>query len=711
MASPENTNTDDLNEILRERAKILNEQAEINRNLDDYIRELPLGKKTGSLDQRTIDSYRIQIEGLKEKQKQIKIRLEEIDKKEKELKSARIANTDISALQTPIKVINKDQNQESQNSTIVPVIPYSATQQSDKTQDNDKMDEQGYLGKLRNSNEINDKQYVLLKPYESFINDLTIGQKQKLLKALKKDPDHVIEYIENLQNKDTSNNDDSDEPLDEAKDLYNDLLIINKKIKNKERLTQIEYDKIKNIDDHIENLENNEKVDKKIIEQLKKFKRTNINEKSLDYIDENPDLLRDSNKVYFDDYIGLFKMCMRLFTYLCIFLIIFILLLSIVALLKLIYDIIVNVVSLFVNNDNLSRSLSLDYLSKTVTRCTKDNFGDDRFYIITEQKQNLIIFNIGIYVLYLLLLYLFVYFILFIYSKVMEKPLIGDPQALFNPPLFITLMAFIIGYCVVHLFLYKTIFKEYIYSPYKELQLREKEIDDKIAEYIIIYATDSSGNIDKNQVLVDHTFFEILYDASRIDELNQIFLDGVKTEDKDECLEQKIMIYNIYCYLREYIPFTKDMQDRFKDYCTTTSDNKPKFTDSDIPMTFVAMLNNNEVKMIRKFNEDLNYYNEVPDDKLEYFNKLNSNITDKIKKINLLILTNTNTMVPFFLTIFYIIAIVIVNFIILYIIIFIITTNQEQTIKEFNPYIYLLLDKIRENIYNPIINYILGNYK
>ena len=128
-------------------------------------------------------------------------------------------------------------------------------------------------------------------------------------------------------------------------------------------------------------------------------------------------------------------------------------------------------------------------------------------------------------------------------------------------------------------------------------------------------------------------------------------------------------------------------------------------------MTFVAMLNNNEVKMIRKFNEDLNYYNEVPDDKLEYFNKLNSNITDKIKKINLLILTNTNTMVPFFLTIFYIIAIVIVNFIILYIIIFIITTNQEQTIKEFNPYIYLLLDKIRENIYNPIINYILGNYK
>ena len=502
----------------------------------------------------------------------------------------------------------------------------------------------------------------------------------------------------------------------EATKLFEKVKVIAEKLRNKSPIELDENSIINNKDALINDLKRDPRYKsdneyRKYVDNLQRYANDNLTEKSTSYIKENQEkFLRDPEKIYFDDYTALFKLCLSLFTYLAIFLIIFILLLSLIALCKLIVSIIVNIVSLFVNDDNMSRSLSLDYLNKTMTRCTKDKLDDDRFYIITEQKQNLSIFNIGIYAIYLIIFYFMLYFIIFIYSKIIDKDIVGNPTILFNPPLFITLLAFIIGYSIVHLFLYTTIFKQFVYSPYKELQRRETAIDDKIAEYILIYAVDGNGNEDKNQLIVDNNFFDIIYDASRLDELNDIFMNGVKTENASQCLEQKIMIYNLYCYLREYIPFSKQMQDKFKDYCTTTANNKPKFTSSDISMTFVSMLNNSEIKMLRKYNEDLNYYNQIPDNKIEYFNKLNTNITNKVKEINLLILTNTNTMIPFFLTIIYICLIVVLNFCILYMIIFIVSLNKAETVEHFNVYIYMMLYNIKIYIYDPIIKYIIGRY-
>lgn len=499
----------------------------------------------------------------------------------------------------------------------------------------------------------------------------------------------------------------------EIKEFYNELKVIGDKLKIQGIITQDEYDKVKNLEAHIRKFKNNKRFKgdieyENIISNIQDLKQSHVSDDKLLYIDENKDeFLRDKDKIYFQDYIAIFKLCLRLLTYLSIAFIIFILLLSIVAFFKLIYDIIVNVTSLFVNSDNSSRSLSLDYLSKTITRCTKDNFNDDRFFILTEQKQNINIFTIGIYILYLILLYLFVYFILFLYSKIADKTLIGDPTYLDKEGMFMMLLFTIIMYSIIHLLVYKYIFKQNIYSPYKELQLREKEIDTKLTEYILIYAQGPDNKL-SDDILVDHKFFEILYDASRIDELNEIFMDGIKTNDATECLEQKIIIYNIYCYLREYIPFTEEMKEKFKNYCTSDANNKPKFTDSNIPMTFVAMLNNREIKMIRKYNEDLSYYSDIPDKNIEYFNELNTNITEKIKKINLLILTNTNTMIPFFLTIFYIFFIVILNLIVLYIIIFIVVSRKDITLKEFNPYVYGILYNIKIFVYDPIINFFIG---
>ena len=228
---------------------------------------------------------------------------------------------------------------------------------------------------------------------------------------------------------------------------------------------------------------------------------------------------------------------------------------------------------------------------------------------------------------------------------------------------------------------------------------KERSIDEKITSYIIIYSNDSQNDDD---ILVDDEFFTILFDASRIDELNDIFMNGVNTEDKDKCLEQKIIIYNLYNYLREYMVFDVDTREKFKEYCTTSVDNKPKFTNSEIKMTFVSMMNNDEIKMIRKYNEDLPYYNQIPDDKIEYFNKLNMSINEKIKQINLLILSNTNTMIPFFLTIVYIIFIVILNIIIFYIIA-VIVLSKDPVETGFNEYIFKLLYYIKTKIYDVII--------
>jgi hypothetical protein len=513
--------------------------------------------------------------------------------------------------------------------------------------------------------------------------------------------------------------DESEKQYGEAYEFMSKARIISEKLKNKAPISVPEHNIILTLDEHIARLKGDYRYKSpntdgyyEYVNRVDKFARENLKEENHKYLNDDPDkYIKDPDKIYFEDYVGLFKLCLSLFSYLCIFLVIFILLLSVVGLLKLIVDLVVNIASLFVNTDNLSRSLSLDFLNKTMTRCTKDNFSDDRFFILTEQKQNITIFNIGIYVIYLFILYFFVYFVLILYSKIMKMPIIGGPQLLFQPPLFVFLIAFMVLYSIIHLMIYKIIFKQYVYSPYKTLQLREKEIDEKIADYILIYSQDGSGEINNSQVLVDHKFFDILYDASRIDELNDIFAEGIRTEDASNCLEQKIIIFNIYCYLREYIPFTKEMQDKFKDYCTSDANNKPKFTNSDITMSFVAMLNNNEIKMIRKYNESLNYYNEIPDENIEYFNYLNTSITEKIKNINLLILTNTNTMIPFFLTIVYVCFIVVLNLAILYAIIYLLSSRKEETQNEFNPYIFLLLYNIKIYIYDPMIKYIMGGYK
>ena len=378
-----------------------------------------------------------------------------------------------------------------------------------------------------------------------------------------------------------------------------------------------------------------------------------------------------------------------------------ILFISIVSFITFIYELIKNIIYLFINNTTSIRSTTIDYLSMKIIKCTKDDYTDDIFYILTEGKQSITLFNIGVYMIYLLLIYIFLYFILLLYSKIIDRDFIADPMELDKNSLFLTILLVIIIYSFIHLMMFKYIYKAFAYNPYIRIQLESNKIDETIANYILIYSTDNN-----NEILVDNLFFDLLYDPSRIDEINEIFKQGVLNENNDKCLEQKIIIYNLYNYLREYIVFDDDMQEKFKEYCTTKAGEKP-LNKNGMHMTFVSMLNSNQIKIIRKYNEDLSYYNNIPEEKLEYLNELNKSIGNKIKDINANILINTNTSIPFFSIIIYIILIILLNFIVIYIIIIIVLSNSDGA-NEFNEYLYKGFYYIAKYFYEPILKFLIG---
>lgn len=513
-----------------------------------------------------------------------------------------------------------------------------------------------------------------------------------------------------------------------ASDFYEDLIKIKNQLEKDKRVNEDDLKKIDNFEKKLQEIKAAEKdpgnaVFKDIIkninityssiksseiykkiEKLEELKKSENKEDIEKYYKEKDELIIDPNVIYFRDYISIFKLSLNMLVYLSIGLLLFILLLSIVAFLKLLYEIILNIIVLFVNTNTSTKGSTLEYLSKTIIKCTKDNFDNDRFYILTEQKTNISLFNISVYMIYLLLIYLFLYFILFLYAKMMDKTFVGDLTNIDKNNLFLGILVVIIIYSVIHLMIYKLIFKKYVYIPYKQLDKREEEIDSKIAEYILI-------RNQEGEILVDNNFFKILYDPSRIDELNEIFEKGIETEDNEKCLEQKIIIYNIYNYFREYIVFDSKMQETFKDYCTSEANNKPietidSSTKEKIKTTFLSLLDNDQIKIIKKYNEELPYYNNIADDKLEFFNELNENISNKLDSINKLIIVNTNTSLPLFITIFYIIFIIFLNFFVIYIIIVMVLTKKDSYL-EFNNHIYKLFMKLNEYIYNPIIQAII----
>jgi hypothetical protein len=259
--------------------------------------------------------------------------------------------------------------------------------------------------------------------------------------------------------------------------------------------------------------------------------------------------------------------------------------------------------------------------------------------------------------------------------------------------LFLIVIGILLLYSFIHLMIFKILFKKYVFIPYKNADEMEKEVDKLLDTYILIKTED-------NKILEDEEFFKILFDSSKIDKLNEIFYSGIITRDLNGCLYQKVFIYNLYCYLREYMVFDEEKRTLFKKYCITNADNKPA--------TFISLLNAGETKMIRKYHDELPFVNQIPDKHLDFFNTFNKETSKRIKELNMKIVNYTKTALPFFITIVYIIIIFILNYIVLYIILSFILSKPAEN--KFNPYMIMGAYYAKKYLYDKVIE-LLKKYK
>jgi len=495
----------------------------------------------------------------------------------------------------------------------------------------------------------------------------------------------------------------------EFTELYNyseKIKLINEKIQKGEQLQKTESEFISKFDDIIEliisNNPNNDELRKQVEIVKKAFKLIKKGDKKItDVVNEeikNDRIIRDivnekdkdPETLYFDNYITFFKLPLKILTYGGILFAFIVLFISFLGLLILIYDIIINTIKLFVNSANSTNNISLDYIAKSIIRCNKDNYSNDRFFILTEQKQNLSILNIGSYTLYLLIIYFLLYLILLIYSSLMKYNFVGSINDIDSNFIFLLMIIILSVYSFIHLLIFKYFFKPYVYIPYKTINDEEIEIDKMIASYIIIKS-------DKGQIIKFNDFFDLLYDSSKIEEISDYFLKEIKNMNNDGCLEQKIIIYNLYEYLRQYVNFDDNFKKNFKQYCSTDENNKPKYENGS-SITFISMLKNDEIKIISNYHEELNFINKL-DDNIEFYNKLNTEVSKKIKNINKKIITHNKTILPFFITIVYMILIFLLNFFIVYLIIQQIIGDKYDAYHE---YIKKASKFINKNIYQTI---------
>lgn len=497
-------------------------------------------------------------------------------------------------------------------------------------------------------------------------------------------------------------------------ELYNlneKIKLISEKIQKGEKIQETERDFIKSFDNIIELIISNNPDNVELRKQAdivkNAFKSIKIRDKEIkDVVEEENkkgriirDVVNEKDKdletIYFEDYLAFFKIPLKILTYGGILFAFIVLFISFLGLIILIYDIIINTIKLFVNSTNSTNNLSLDYITKSIIRCNKDNYDNDRFLILTEQKQNLSIFNIGAYTIYLLIIYFITYLILVFYTSQMKLNFVGSISDIDNKLIYIIMIIILIVYSFIHLIIFKYLFKPYVYIPYKTINDEEIEIDKIIASYIII-------KTENNQIIKFNDFYDLLYDASKIEELSDYFLTEIKNEDKEGCLEQKIIIYNLYEYLRQYVNFEDEFKYNFKQYCSTDEKNKPKYDNGD-SITFISMLKNNEVKIISNFHEELNFINKLSDNNIDFYNRINTQVSNKIKNINKKIITHNKTNLPFFITIVYMIIIFLLNFVFIY---FIIKKIIEDETDAYHKYIKDASNFLDIHIYKNILKYL-----
>lgn len=577
--------------------------------------------------------------------------------------------------------------------------------------DNSKSDDSRY-DRIKNLPE-KDKKYLKLNLAKYFylldsnkgkwIDDITnAGDYKETLRQLQYDYVNILQLLDYTK---------VEVKLDyyELHEIYEKLKLISSANKAKKRITLEDYELLENFNSIIQDIKSNPKYNNddnlgqeiNKVTNLYKTLSTGPNSIKIENIEKDNIIRKDT--IYFDTNINIFKLILKYMIMFAVLLVLIILLLSFISVLILLYDIIMYIINLFIN-PNLTKAFTIDYLTKNMIYCNKNNYNDDRYLLFTVQYQNLSIFTLTAYIFYLLLALLLFYLMHVLYASASRKILKGSIYDIDKEGAVLIIFIIIFIYSIIHLLFYNLIFKPLVYTPYKNYNNQEEKVD-KLLDNIILIKTSVSGT---NEIIVDNDFFDILFDLTRIDELNNIFLNGIKDNNSSGCLEQKLIIYDLYIYLKEHISFDNKRQIDFKEYCTSDFANKPINTETNKKITFISLLNNSEVRMIKKYHEDLDFYNNIPDENIEYYNILNKSINEKLKNINENIITYNKTLLPFFITIFYILGIFFFTFALFYMLINYILIGDAKLSDEnkFNYYFVYILYNIKIYIYDKIIKWL-----
>ena len=460
------------------------------------------------------------------------------------------------------------------------------------------------------------------------------------------------------------------------------------KLENGKPINVKELRDFNNLEDSINQIENEDERKKALayIYQVKeKLNKHNKNFKDEDIIDTTKIILN------FTKVAKIFRQVILGLTMICIVIYLVVLLISIYNFFNLIIRIITSIIYLFYNKTVINNN-TLSYSTQGIINCTKDNYTDDIFNVLNEQLTALSVFNTNIYIIYVLLAYIIIYILHFVYASMFPKThyLHGDIKDIDPRFTLLTIIGLIFMCSFIHLLIYKFLFKSICVSKFKELASSETNIDNLIKNEIT----------KKNKIEIE-TFYKLLEDISNRNEvdtfLNNMVLELQDAENSD--LGKYLLIYDVYIYFEEYIYMDDINKILIKKYFDEIIKGENRLTN-----TFIAFLDTNERRLIKPYHEELPFYNQIPNQKLEYFKIINENIGDILKNINKSIIKYSGTFYPFLFTSIYIILIFIYNLMCIYVIFAFIADTKEENI--FFDAIYKLADKILyyyKMIYN-IIN-------
>jgi hypothetical protein len=489
----------------------------------------------------------------------------------------------------------------------------------------------------------------------------------------------------------------TDPSLKEAAKFMNEMIV--KKEKRKV-ISKAELEGLNKLKEKIEEIkakkEDLSEDDKKILKKLEDTHEKHKEDITEFYKnDDNKDLVDETERIVvnFSDVSELFKTLLKYLLLLCIFIYIIVLIISFINVINLIFLTIKFALNLFynpiiVNNDTLSFKL------KEIIKVNKNDFSKDTCNVFSEQLMALSIFNMTIYIFYILLAYLFIYILWYIYyNKVMfyTHKLVGDVKEI-DPDgnlMLIIVLLFALG--VVHIVIYKFILKNTGIYHYKKVVDYETNLDNSILDYL-------KSSSPAPFSVEDKKFYYLLIDSTKYDEINLFFEKKINNlGDGDSDIGKYMLIYNLYNYFSNYITMNDVYQYKIGTYLQLI----PKIKNDNEEVSFLSLLDSSNKRLIKLSHEDLNFYKNIPKDKIEIFKPINNDIINIVSNINKLIISYSGTFIPFILIAVYIVVIFVYNIVCIYILFETIHATKAKNL--FPDYIYTMTDYYK-NFINKLLD-------